>query len=171
MTAPEIVRSEPDLSDSLYAFRERLAETVSWCKRRVALGNLGESLRSAPLAPPPATPWLETVRAVGQARLHLLGRSWRRSLDPLGGGLLLLYFPSLPHSGETRAPSDNYFDERDTPPWDTWLAFMEENTRSYLVSWVAPEALGNVTSALKEADAALRWLDGSGVWLEARLRS
>jgi hypothetical protein len=172
MTTGGILRSEPDLSGSLHPFRERLAETVAWCQRRAALGNLADSLRSASLAPPPATSWPESLRTVAETRLQLLGRSWRRSLDPLGGGLLLLYFPAPPDSeGSARAVSAGYFDIRDTPPWDTWVAFVEERMRSYLVAWVPPEGLPNVTAAMKAGSASLRWFDASGVELEEQLNA
>jgi hypothetical protein len=170
MAAWSILRSEPDLAGSLEPFRERLAETVAWCQRRASLANLAEALRSAPLAPPPATGWPETVRAVSEARSRLLGRSWRRSLDALGGGLLLLYFPAPPQSGgRAAAASAGYVDERDTPPWDTWVAYVEEVSRSYLVAWVPPQAVPQVVAGTRVPSAAIRWLDASGVMLERQL--
>jgi hypothetical protein len=172
MSTTGIVRSEPDLSGSLHPFRERLAETVAWCQRRAALGNLPDSLRSAPLAPPPATSWPASLRAVADNRLQQLGRSWRRSQDALGGGLLLLYFPAPPSSeGSTGIASAGYFDVRDTPPWDTWVAFVEERMRSYLVAWVPPEAQPFVTAAMQNGGASLRWLNASGVELEEQLNA
>jgi hypothetical protein len=169
MATLRILQSEPDISGSLQPFRERLAETVAWSQRRTA-GDLAESLRSPALAPPPARPWPETLRSVAAARLRSLGRSWRRSLDPLGGGLLLLYFPTLSNSGGRAATaSGGYLDDRDTPPWDTWVAYVEEVGRSYLVAWVPPEAMANVTAATRIPSAAIRWLDASGVELEGRL--
>ncbi|HEY7682370.1 MAG TPA: hypothetical protein VH879_06975 [Gemmatimonadales bacterium] len=170
MAALGIVRSEPDLSDSVHPFRERLAETVSWCQRRAEQGDLKDALRTAELAPPPASSWHETVRAVAEARVQRLGRSWRRSLEPLGGGQLVLYFPTPPHSrGRARSASAGYFDDRDIPPWDTWIAYIEEPARSYLVCWVPPQATEAVTEALK-LSRALRWFEGSGVGLEDQLR-
>lgn len=163
MTVPEFLRSEPDLSGSLHAFRERLAETVSWCGRRAGQPDLGVALRTSDLSPPPATPWPETVRAVAEQRLLLLGRSWRRSLDPLGGGQLLVYFPTPPHSGgAARAASHGYFDDRDAPPWDTWVAYLEEPGRSYVVAWVPAQGLEPVTAGIGAA-RSLAWLETSGV--------
>jgi hypothetical protein len=171
MGARDILRSEPDLSASLQPFRERLAETISWCQRRVALGNLAESLRSPALAPPPATPWPDTIRAVADARLRLLGRSWRRSIEPLGGGLLIVYFPTPPHSsGRAAAASSGYLDERDTPPWDTWVAYVEEARLSYVVAWAPPASFPFLTAATRTPNTALRWLDSSGLALEAQLK-
>ncbi len=164
MTAPEILRSEPDISVSPQPFRERLAETVSWCLRRANQDPLGEVLRSAALAPPVAAPWPDTVRAVAAARLLALGRSWRRSLDPLAGGRLLIHFPTPPHShGAARAVSSGYFDTQDAPPWDTWAAYIEEASRSYLVAWVPPQAFPAVTAALEQAPRSLAWLEEAAV--------
>ncbi len=166
MTSPEILRSEPDLSGSLQPFQERLAETVSWVGRRAEEGALGEALRSPLLAPPPATAWPETLRAVADKRLAQLGRSWRRTLDPLGGGQLMVYFPTPPHSrGAARNVSDGFFDDRDTPPWDTWVAYVEETTRSYLVAWVPPFAYAQASAGIGAAPRSLSWLARAGVRL------
>lgn len=163
------LRSEPDLSVSLEPLHERLAETVSWCARRASAGLLSQALRSGPLAPPPSHPWADTVRIVAEARLQQLGRSWRRAPKPLGDGRLLVYFPTPPHSsGRAQAVTDGFFDTRDTPPWDTWVAYLEEAERSYLVSWVPPTAIADVTVALTPPIASLAWLDESGVGLVER---
>ncbi|MEO8636771.1 MAG: hypothetical protein ABI587_15960 [Gemmatimonadales bacterium] len=169
MPGSVFLRSEPDISASLEPLHERLAETVSWCARRALLGPLSQTLRSSPLAPPPSHPWSDTVRAVAEARLQQLGRSWRRSPTPLGDGRLLVYYPTPPHShGRAQASTDGFFDARDTPPWDTWVAYLEEPERSYLVSWVPPAALVAVTVAMTPPAGALQWLDESGVGLVGR---
>lgn len=166
MTLPGILRSEPDITGSLDPFRERLAETVSWCQRRAAQSPLADVLRSPSLAPPAAVPWPDTVRAVAIARIHALGRSWRRALDPYGGGMLLVYFPTPPHSrGAARAASQGYFDGQDAPPWDTWIAYLEETGRSYLVSWVPQQAITAVNDALEISPGSLAWLESAAVGL------
>jgi hypothetical protein len=173
VTSPEILRSEPDISGSLQPFQERLAETVSWAARRAPDGStLGEALRSSLLAPPAATPWPETLRSVAEKRLVQLGRSWRRTLDPLGGGRLMVYFPTPPHSrGAARNISDGFFDERDAPPWDTWVAYIEETSRSYLVAWVPPFAFAQASAGIGAAGRSLAWLDKSGVVLGEKVRT
>lgn len=171
VTFPEIVRSEPDISGSMHPFQERLAETVSWAARRGGEGPLAEALRSSLLAPPPATPWPETLRSVSEKRLAQLGRSWRRTLDPLGGGKLMVYFPTPPHSrGGARNISDGFFDDRDTPPWDTWVAYVEETSRSYLVTWVPPFAFAQASAGIGAATKSLAWLDKASVRLSERIQ-
>ncbi len=169
MSGSVFLRSEPDLSGSLEPLHERLAETVSWCTRRAAMGPLGEALRSGPLAPPPSHPWGDTVRTVAEARLQQLGRSWRRALKPLGDGRLIIYFPTPPHSrGRSQDVTEGFFDARDTPPWDTWVAYLEEVHQSYLLAWVPPAAIPGVTVALTPPIGSLRWLEESGVGLAGR---
>jgi hypothetical protein len=152
VSAPVVLRSEPDFTESFEPFQERLAETISWCLRAVKLGPLGTSLRTPTYVPPPALPWPDTVRAVAEARLKVLGRSWRRTLDPLGGGELLIYRTGHPGSGgRARDVSEGYFDGRDIPPWDTWVAWIEEPDRQYVVCWVPQEAMGVAVAGMGAA--------------------
>lgn len=157
-THPAAPPSQALADGSLELFRERLAETVSWCQRRAEGGPPGSMLRSVSLVPPPALPWPDTLGGVAEQRRALLGRSWRRSLDPLAGGALLRYRPTPPHSGgDARIASDGYFDDRDTPPWDTWVSYVETGEESYLIAWVPPAALALATAGLKAAPGSLAW--------------
>ena len=159
MSAPVVLRSEPDFTASFEPFQERLAETISWCLRAVKLGPLSTALRTLAHVPPPALPWPDTVRAVSEARLKVLGRSWRRTLDPLGGGELLTYRTGHPGSGGgAREASEGYFDDRDIPPWDTWVAWIEELDRQYLICWVPAEAMAAVSAGIGVANGSLAWL-------------
>jgi hypothetical protein len=125
----------------------------------VKLGPLSTALRTLAHVPPPALPWPDTVRAVSEARLKVLGRSWRRTLDPLGGGELLTYRPGHPGSGGgAREASEGYFDDRDIPPWDTWVAWIEELDRQYLICWVPAEAMAAVSAGMGVANGSLAWL-------------
>lgn len=157
-TSRETTLSESRTAASLESFRELVAETVSWCTRRTNIAPPAEALRSLVLAPPPALPWPETLRSVADRRRQQLGRSWRRSLEPLGGGVLIHYRPTPPHSrGSAREASGGYFDERDTPPWDTWVSYVEERDASYLIAWVPRDALAAVTAGLAVAPTSLSW--------------
>jgi hypothetical protein len=171
MTTPVVLRSEPDITESFEPFQERLAETISWCLRAVKVAPLGTALRTFAHVPPPALPWPETVRAVAEARLKALGRSWRRILDPLGGGDLLIYLPRHANSGGgAREASEGYFDSRDLPPWDTWVSWVEEERREYLVCWVPPDAVTVVTAGIGAATASLAWLVSSENPIIGRLK-
>lgn len=156
--APEAAATEPGTLDAVESFRELVAETISWCTRRLNAGPPAETLRSLILVPPPALTWPETLKSVAERRRFQLGRSWRRSLEPLGGGVLIHYRPTPPHSrGAAREASGDYFDERDTPPWDTWVSYVERPASSHLIAWVPHEALAAVTAGLAAAPASLSW--------------
>jgi hypothetical protein len=171
MTAPEVLRSEPDISASFEPFQERLAETISWCLRAVKLGPLGTALRTIAYVPPPALPWPDTVRAVAESRLKTLGRSWRRTIDPLAGGELLIHLPRHTSSGGgAQEASDGYFDDHDLPPWDTWVGWIAEQHREYLVCWVPPEAMTVAAAGIVVATESLAWLVSSENPILGRLK-
>jgi hypothetical protein len=111
------------------------------------------------------------VRAVAEARLKTLGRSWRRTLDPLGGGELLIYLPRHPDSGGgAREASHGYLDSRDLPPWDTWVSWIEEQHREYLICWVPSEAMTAVAAGMAVATESLAWLVSSENPILGRLK-
>jgi hypothetical protein len=165
-----IIQSEPDLSQSFEPLRERVAETVSWGLRRSEAGIFAEALRTVAFAPPPATAWIDTVRTVAESRLLRLGRSWRRTLDPLGGGALLLYYPGGQRRTEVTTASDGFFDARETPPWDIWSAFIEEAETAYLLTWIPPWAHAQAAAGVAASGGALHWLEESEVELRAVVR-
>lgn len=166
-----ILRSEPDLSQSFEPLRERVAETVSWGMRRSEAGTLAEALRTVSFAPPPALPWLDTVKSVAESRLLRLGRSWRRTLDPLGGGALLLYHPTEAFRSSAAQASDGFFDARELPPWDLWAAFIQEQASSFLLSWVPPFAHAQAAAGVAVSGGALHWLEESETEIRAVVRS
>jgi hypothetical protein len=165
-----ILQSEPDLSLGFEPLRERVAETVSWGMRRSEAGMLAEALRTVAFAPPPALPWLDTVKSVAESRLLRLGRSWRRTLDPLGGGALLLYYPTASIIPAVAQASDGFFDARELPPWDLWAAFIEEPGSAYLLSWVPPFAHAQAAAGVAVSGGALHWLEESETAIRAVVR-
>jgi hypothetical protein len=132
---------------------------------------LAEALRTVAFAPPPATSWIDTVKTVAESRLLRLGRSWRRTLDPLGGGALLLYYPDAPRRPAVVSASDGFFDARETPPWDIWSAFIHEVDAAYLLSWVPPWAHAQAAAGVAASGGALHWLEESEVEIRRAVRS
>jgi hypothetical protein len=65
--------------------------------------------------------------------------------DVLGRGRLLTYNPDENLTdGAAPLSSARFFDDENIPPWDTWLAYVEENIlehKTYLLAWVPPEFL------------------------------
>ncbi len=151
---------------------------MAWCSRRVNPSEPGLSLRSHELEPEhDGTSLDHALRHVAARRLAILGRSWRRTLDPLGGGRLLLWYPALPSSqGAARAATAGLFDDRDCPPWDTWVAFVEEDDTirpesRYLVAWIPPSLTAIAGLGVAVAGAgSLGWLGERPSALGVRLR-
>ncbi|HWA15819.1 MAG TPA: hypothetical protein VG817_05260 [Gemmatimonadales bacterium] len=108
---------------------------------------------------------------MAEARLLRLGRSWRRTLDPLGGGALLIYYPGAPRRPAASDASDGFFDARELPPWDLWSAFIEEDHASYLMSWVPPGAHAQAAAGVAASGGALHWLEESEVEVRQIVRS
>jgi hypothetical protein len=96
----------------------------------------------------------------------------------LAVGRLLLYFPNADLcDGAAEAESQGFFDVYNTPPWDTWVAFVSEphgtnvNYSEYLIAWVPPVFVERATAGiLVNPEECIRWLDESGVSFAQLLR-
>jgi hypothetical protein len=163
-------RTEPDCSTSLQPFWDRLAETVAWCGPRADLGNPQGCLREPYLAPRPLEPsYFDAVRHVALDRQLKLGREWTPPVNPLSGGRLLIYFPDAELSdGAAEAETGGYFDVFNTPPWDTWVAFVHEpgppdsSFANYLIAWVPPGYVGAASRGIEvNPEGCLAWLEES----------
>jgi hypothetical protein len=63
----------------------------------------------------------------------------------LAGGRLLVYEPDFHvEDGASEYMSKGYFDERDAPPWDTWVCYFDLQ----LISWVPPSLLDLVRAGI-----------------------
>lgn len=78
----------------------------------------------------------------------------------------MLWFPAVTSSGGDAAQaSSGLFDERDAPPWDTWVALVQENDRDrpdsrYLVAWIPPELSSPAGAGIAAAaNGSLAWFD------------
>jgi uncharacterized protein (TIGR02996 family) len=136
-------------------FRFRLAEVIAHCGPEMA------SLRTWEMEPrtlvgysdPGWQPWrhrdewlqmLLELSVVRRQQLERLGRAPTRLATHLGGGRLILSVPqwSLPDQAVSRN-SNGFFDQNNLPPWDTWVARIDESITAspeegYLLSWVPP---------------------------------
>ena len=161
-------RTEPDCSASLQPFWDRLAETVAWCAPRADLGKPQSCLRDPNLAPRPLEPsYFDAVHHVALNRQLFLGHQWTRPTKPMGDGRLLVYFPDAELcDGAAEAETAGYFDVFNTPPSDTWVAFVHEpgapdsSFANYLIAWVPPEFLGSAERGIYvNPEGCLTWLD------------
>ncbi len=180
--------------DFLEAFQHTLAETIAWCAPRATSLEPESSLRSLPLNSQPSIEsqsndkWKQAVSDIATTRAMFLRDAGNYSQEPptdLAGGRLLLYAPNETLSdGAAWVSWGGFFDWDNAPPWDTWVAYVEdtpadpEHTNtwfrqhawkqgivhppmrvSYLVSWVPP-CLLEVAEAGIEAnpEECVEWL-------------
>ena len=170
MSVKQGLRIEPDCSVSPQPFWERLAETVAWCAPRADTAKPQTCLRDEYLAARPLEPsYFDAVRHVAVNRQRKLGSKWSRAGEPLGGGRLLVYFPDAELSdGAAEFETAGYFDVFNTPPWDTWVAFVHDpglsdsSFANYLIAWVPP-AFENAASRgiYVNPESCLAWFDES----------
>ena len=166
-------------------FWQRVAETVAWCLPRANPSEPLSSLRSAEIKGRDLeSSYVSTVRNVTQNRHYRL-RSNGVVVESQGlcGGRLLLYYPDADLcDGAAEAESGGFFDAYNTPPWDTWVAFVSDDGyfpnrsyASYLVAWVPPVFLEDAAAGVVvNPEQCIEWLDESleeaSVALMKRLR-
>lgn len=164
--------------------KHRLTDAIAWC-RNEAHPKAWYGLWSPPLRPAgdllrgtgssrsarlTAGQRKTMVNAVADARraLQWQGRSHAETPAPnLGGGAILLFDPDRSASDGMAAQFEEwgFFDPDNTPPWDTWLVYVDEPTRaagepfaSYLAAWISPWYLAHVGWAVENVpNGCLRW--------------
>lgn len=194
--------------------RWRLAECIAWCSRHGTMpdaATAASKLRTPEICPrgftylrdrhgyaqmePPigfqsSGLIQDVVEQTSSLRVEQLKLSNSYPLAPanhLAGGRLLCYAPheNLAEGVEEKE-TQGYFDVHATPPWDTWLWFVTQQTRfqkrpygqefwydTYLISWVPPELINIVdTGAVYTSTTfALAWADELDSELLAQLRA
>ncbi len=131
-----------------------LAEAAAWCLPRARLMDAAHCLRT-PLLRPPAFP------DAGPSAVDALVRARRQRvphplpLRPLPAGRILAYLSqAAPPDVALVDHSRGYFDSAGSPPWDTWLAVLEQqpphtSPATYeVLSFVPVAFLGLVTRTL-----------------------
>jgi hypothetical protein len=161
-----IVRSVPDVSASTQPFDDCVAQTVAWCGPRVDLANPRGCLRTPSLAPRPLAPdYFSAVHSVLASRRQSQGQpfGWSRA----GEGRLMVYFPDADLcDGAAELETGGWFDVYNTPPWDTWAGFFQDDRPGsdayarYLVAWVpAPFVEIVVRGICVNPEQCIAWLD------------
>lgn len=176
--------------DNLHQFKAVLQETIQYCLQPKEKTSLTKTFRTAELMPfpfsqPDLAPWpfltgnypqvIENVIRARRKRLsHFLPS--HESVD-LKGGKLLYYIPeSQIADGASEVASAGFIDLYDTPPWDTWIAYITTQSRedffsgretfastyaiSCLISYV-PQAYLSFVQAGVEVNCieSFRWAD------------
>jgi hypothetical protein len=130
------------------AFTRALLDAVDWCNR--PRNALPVPLRSE-LLRPGSNDLAEAVVELTSLRCELL-ETHHPVVDAMSGRLLA-YFPDA----ELRDPaaatrSNGFFDERQIPPWETWVAMVsipdaQPSRRRCLLSWVPRALVGQAAEA------------------------
>lgn len=186
------------------AFQQALAETIAWCAPRATPLEPESSLRSLPFLGQPSIEshsndtWRQAVADIATTRAMFLrdaGIHPQKPTTNLAGGRLLLYAPNETLSdGAAWVSSGGFFDWDNAPPWDTWVAYVEdtpadpEHTNtwfrqharkqgivhspmrlSYLVCWVPPCLLEAADAGIwANPEECIEWLtEGDSVFTHA----
>jgi hypothetical protein len=98
-----------------------------------------------------------------------MARRSQEIVPSLEGGRLLVYFPDRELAdGAAEAESQGYLDVHNAPPWDTWVAMVDEASAdgAYLLSWVPPEFIDLVHRGIAvNPEECIRWLDDADLAL------
>src|SRR5262245_39388847 len=165
---PGLVTSAPDLSESLDPFWKSLEEAVAWCAPRADPREARDCLRSPKLRPRILQPsYTAGVADLVQNREFALGRKFTVPKGAVATGRLLVYGPDEELSdGAAEVETKGFFDAANCPPWDTWVALVEEphpspNGRiAYLISWVPPVFVESVGRGIwVNPEQCIRWLE------------
>jgi len=181
VAAIEDTRTAPGIDD----LRRLIADAAAWCGSRGTPKQARDSLRSLQLADGARRfreargasdeHLREAVGEVVVARAALLGAGRR----PLPKGSLLLYSPvGNWMDGAAEYVTAGFYDDRDQPPWDCWLAFVSEDPdvpsnwyASYLVAWIPERMVAVADDGVAVAPGeSLAWAAAVDTPLVRRLR-
>lgn len=169
-----LLRTEPDISRSLDPFLDRLARTVAWCVHRADAAHPRECLRDEQHRPRPFAPtYFALVSEVASGRSRVDAERAN-----LAGGRLLVYFPDADLSdGAAEMESCGFFDVFSTPPWDTWVAFAQDDVEPssaygrYLIAYVPPQLLELCNAGIEvNPEECIAWIENTDVAFLDRLR-
>lgn len=158
----------------------RLADAIAWCSHILKNSTLTASMRSSELAP----------QILHEGRDDVVcnvisSRHWRirettdtpATVCPdLLGGRLVTYFPDADLcDGAAQAESDGFFDAFNVPPWDTWVAYFEDNPGAsgsydnYLLAYVPQPFVPLVEGGISvNPEQCIMWLSDADVKVRAR---
>ena len=158
--------------DGLETILSRMSETIRWCTPRANLTDPRNCLRSLELLPHALEDGRKRVVAsVAFKRFLALGRPPTARASDLAGGRLLIYEPdvNLAH-GLEEDETNGFVDHDNTPPWDTWVAYVYESDRNYLLSWIPTEFISLVSAGIRVSpEESFRWLDSVDLLLKRAL--
>ncbi len=97
----------------------------------------------------------------------------------LGDGRLLVYFPNNDLScGGAEQQTKGFFDVNNVPPWDTWVAYIQDSRSiefydtEYLIAWVPREFMTLADEGIVvNPEECIQWLKDTPVESVAVLRA
>ncbi|MDQ3816423.1 MAG: hypothetical protein M3362_01880 [Acidobacteriota bacterium] len=163
-------------------FKTRLAQAIFWCAPRADLSNPASSLRTPQLRPRLLEESrFSAVETVANARELFGGVGIRKATIPdnLAGGRLLIYFPNYDLAcGATEQETEGFFDVNNVPPWDTWVAYVqdarsvESYDTEYLIAWIPREFVALADEGITvNPEQCIKWLKDTPVELVDILRA
>lgn len=162
-----IVRGVPDVSLSARPLLQSLADAASWSTPRADPSRPATCLRDRGLEPARLLPdRFATVAAVIAGRFGPAAPR-DRVPKPVRGGRLVVYYPDADLAdGAAEEETAGYFDAFNTPPWDTWVGYFQEDRGgddpygNYLLAWVPPVFVPAVERGIHvNPEQCIRWLD------------
>lgn len=161
-----IIRGEPDVSASVQPLLDQIAQAAAWCGPRADAAHPRSCLRTPSLAPRPLEPgYFAAVGTVLGSRRCRMGQAF--VCKKPGRVRLMVYFPDADLSdGAAEVETDGWFDAFNTPPWDTWVGFFQDDRPgdafrvNYLVAWVPPAMEEIVARGIDvNPEGCIAWLE------------
>ncbi|WP_315796669.1 hypothetical protein [Bradyrhizobium sp. SZCCHNRI3043] len=155
---------DPENGHTLDQVIPHLAETIAWCSSRPRPWWPATTFRSADIAPEFGSRTRKaSVQSVAeQRRCRLGGGTITFPKIYSFHGRLLAFFPdgSL-DCGVAASETDGFFTDGNVPPWDTWVAYLQEDHEaSYILAWVPRPMVHMVDAGLRLIpEQCVEWVD------------
>jgi hypothetical protein len=155
--------------------QQRCQEAAAWCAASEPTGKWSIELRTPVLTPGDLMLRsnrrsqeeinLERTRIVNELarkRRGLVSSLPDNVFGEAGGRILEFELDACFFDGVAGAETDGFFDSEDLPPWDTWISFGFNRTRSrwVLLSWIPTNCISIVERAIRvHMCNAYQWME------------
>ncbi|MHB8627872.1 MAG: hypothetical protein ACYDBJ_27855 [Aggregatilineales bacterium] len=169
----------PTVDFDINLFKQRLNETILWCRYKIAQSPTHTSEILWSLADRSATPSIgKQVLSfyIPNQRLAIVNTIFARRTqliatllpqpdvvldDTLMDGRLVAFF--IDHTlfdGAAESESKGFFDVNNVPACDAWVYFYNKDGRTHILSWVPPEYRHDAEEGISvNPEQCLHWLD------------
>jgi hypothetical protein len=163
---------DTEKGESIDVLLWRLNDAIIWCSKAQPTNHPSQVLRSKTLTPQTGVGLKERLNWIADQRRKSLSETKAVPAISLLGGRLLWYAPDRNTSdGVSQYESSGFIEADNSPPWDTWVAYLyeydEKSDRqnvfgyiAYLVSWIPPAYLELADKGIRaNVDVCIGWLD------------